>query len=261
MRILNVVAFLAFVGSCVEQGSSKDAVCRHDNGYFQHDDYCDYYYECINGVATLQLCPNGLVFVGKGRGLLQSCDYQKRGGCPDGVRVMGQSPIQTENCDWLWGRFPHKTSCTSYLECWNGTSTNHKCGYSLLYNTKSESCDWPENVQGCQQHPTCKKIPNGPIAIEKSCSRYILCSGGYPYMQRCAAGLAFDPDFLSCKLAETVPGCEPKPTEAPEYEDEEPLPQAPPRQNYQSLDSGSSNQVPPPSRNRQTNRSQYRPGK
>ncbi|KAL1435374.1 hypothetical protein MTO96_010993 [Rhipicephalus appendiculatus] len=89
------------------------SVCRKDNGLFEHEQYCDYYYECEDGVPTLQLCPNGLAFSGKNRGLLNNCDYPHRVGCPDDDgRVMGQSPQSSENCHWQYGVFAHQTSCT-----------------------------------------------------------------------------------------------------------------------------------------------------
>lgn len=67
------------------------AQCKKENGLFVHDQYCDYYYECENGVATEKACPNGLAFTGKGRGLMQNCDYPHRAGCPDSEgRVMGR---------------------------------------------------------------------------------------------------------------------------------------------------------------------------
>jgi len=57
------------------------------------------------------------------------------------------------------------------------------------------------------------------VFIEKSCVRYWLCVGGYPRLQRCAAGLAVNPTSLKCELASTVPGCEPPPTTAPAEEE------------------------------------------
>lgn len=65
----------------------------------------------------------------------------------------------------------------------------------------------------------CKDIPNGAVHIEKSCVRYWLCVGGYPRLQRCPAGLAFNPTALRCELAQTVPGCEPPPTTPATEED------------------------------------------
>ena len=61
-------------------------------------------------------------------------------------------PIGTEHCDWLYGIFGHETSCTRYWTCWNGTATEQLCIGGLLYNENTHSCDWPENVDGCQKH-------------------------------------------------------------------------------------------------------------
>lgn len=61
-------------------------------------------------------------------------------------------PIGTEHCDWLYGIFGHETSCTRYWTCWNGTATEQLCIGGLLYNENAHSCDWPENVEGCQKH-------------------------------------------------------------------------------------------------------------
>lgn len=70
----------------------------------------------------------------------------------------------------------------------------------------------------------CKDIPNGAVHIDKSCVRYWLCVGGYPRLQRCPAGLAFNPTTLRCELAQTIPGCEPPPTTPAPEEDEEESP-------------------------------------
>lgn len=230
MGSLTLVLLAAAFASTVFCQRSKDNVCRKDNGFFEHEQYCDYYYECQDGVATTHLCPNGLAFSGKNRGLLNHCDYPHRVGCPDeDGRVMGQSPESSENCHWQYGVFAHQTSCTRYWQCWNGTSTIQQCPFSLLYNDVMHACDWPDNVPDCQKHPICKDSPNGHIAIEKSCVRYWLCVGGYPRLQRCPAGLAFNPTALRCELADSIPGCEPPPTTQPPDEDAPPQQQARPR--------------------------------
>lgn len=80
-----------------QRGSQAgQALCRQNNGknagFFPHDEYCDYFYECdsATGEAILQACPNGLAFAGAKRGLVNNCDYPHRVGCPDGQRVMGR---------------------------------------------------------------------------------------------------------------------------------------------------------------------------
>ncbi|XP_003745290.1 protein obstructor-E [Galendromus occidentalis] len=226
MRCFVVVAAVAVV-AVTAQRAADNKNCKKPDGLFPHDQYCDYYFDCQNGEAILQACPNGLAFAGKKKGLLENCDYPHKVGCPDeDNRVMGQSPESSDNCHWKYGIFAHATSCTRYWQCWNGTATNQQCPFSLLYNDAAHACDWPDNVPDCQKHPICKDVANGPIPIEKSCARYWLCVGGYPRLQRCSAGLAFNAETLKCELATTVAGCEPPP-EAPEEDEGKPRP--PPR--------------------------------
>ena len=40
--------------------------------------YCDRYWECLTGDQELYDCPNGLVWVGKNRGIADGCDYPWR---------------------------------------------------------------------------------------------------------------------------------------------------------------------------------------
>ena len=42
------------------------------------DTYCDRYWECLTGEQELYDCPNGLVWVGKNRGIADGCDYPWR---------------------------------------------------------------------------------------------------------------------------------------------------------------------------------------
>lgn len=143
-------------------------------------------------------------------------------------------PISTEHCDWLYGIFGHETSCTRYWTCWNGTATEQLCIGGLLYNENAHSCDWPENVDGCQKHrkswmeicfffsraqhdtkmyflcfprviivALCNDDANGNVPLGKSCNRYWQCQGGYPRLQRCPAMLVFDRRSLRCVVPPT----------------------------------------------------------
>lgn len=191
--------------------AQRDSICSAGDGLYPHEQYCDYYYYCEDGVSTLRTCPNGLAFSGRNRGLLDNCDYPHRAGCSEKGIPLGQTPISTPNCPWQYGLYAHERSCTRYWQCWNGTATVHLCPLSLLYNEAVHACDWPTNVPDCQKHPICKDTANGRVALKKSCIRYWQCVGGYPRLLRCAAGLAFNSINLACELAFEVPGCESTP--------------------------------------------------
>ncbi|CAB0016313.1 unnamed protein product, partial [Nesidiocoris tenuis] len=155
-------------------------------------------------------------------------------------------PIGREHCDWLYGIFGHETSCTRYWTCWNGTSTEQLCIGGLLYNENTHSCDWPENVDGCQKHPLCNDDANGNVPLGKSCNRYWQCQGGYPRLQRCPAMLVFDKRTLRCVVPPTE-DCEVPTTIAPppEEEDEGPnVPQGAPPQRGQQQQGGQPQRAP-----------------
>ncbi|CAG0906245.1 unnamed protein product [Darwinula stevensoni] len=130
---------------------------------------------------------------------------------------MADAPIPSEHCDWQYGIFGHETSCTRYWTCWNGTATEQFCIGGLLYNEETRSCDWPQNVQGCQKHPLCGEDPNGNVPLGKSCNRYWNCQGGYPRLQRCPAMLVFDKKSTRCVFPPTedcdIPSTPPPPPE------------------------------------------------
>ena len=60
--------------------------CRKDgepNGFFPDPEQCDLYYECVDGVATPTLCPDGLMFDDRSS-IEAKCDYPFNTDC--GVR-------------------------------------------------------------------------------------------------------------------------------------------------------------------------------
>ena len=125
--------------------------CESKSGVVADAKYCDRYFECVKGKAVNLDCPNGLVFAGKNKGVLNGCNYPERAEyCVGKQRANG--PISTGHCQWLFGLFEHDTSCIKYYTCWNGTEMMLSCPGGLLFNDVAKMCDWPEHVTGCQQH-------------------------------------------------------------------------------------------------------------
>ncbi|RZF39266.1 hypothetical protein LSTR_LSTR012310 [Laodelphax striatellus] len=246
INVLRLAASLLALTSTVSgqqgQKNQQEDPCKVKNRVVADASYCDRYWECVNGQPELYDCPNGLVYAGKNRGVTEGCDYPWRANyCEDKTQANG--PIGREHCDWLYGIFGHETSCTRYWTCWNGTATEQLCIGGLLYNENTHSCDWPENVDGCQKHPLCNDDANGNVPLGKSCNRYWQCQGGYPRLQRCPAMLVFDRRSLRCVVPPTE-DCEVPTTPAPapgeEDDGEQNLPVQPPKpingrqqQNYQ----------------------------
>ncbi|XP_071442389.1 protein obstructor-E-like [Hetaerina americana] len=222
MKTACVLAVLAFAATVSAQKREEPEVdpCKVKGRLSPDTTYCDRYWECVSGQPELYDCPNGLVFAGKHRGVTEGCDYPWRANYCEG-KQFANGPISTEHCDWLYGIFGHETSCTRYWTCWNGTATEQLCIGGLLYNENTHSCDWPENVDGCQKHPLCNDDANGNVPLGKSCNRYWQCQGGYPRLQRCPATLVFDKRSLRCVVPPTE-DCEVPTTPPPEEEEEAP---------------------------------------
>ncbi|XP_014252169.1 protein obstructor-E-like [Cimex lectularius] len=231
----NCLLFAVIVGVALCQKQTQDDPCKSKSRVAADATYCDRYWECQDSQPELYDCPNGLVYAGKNRGVTEGCDYPWRANYCEG-KTQANGPIGKEHCGWLYGIFGHETSCTRYWTCWNGTATEQLCIGGLLYNENTHSCDWPENVDGCQKHPLCNEDPNGNVPLGKSCNRYWQCQGGYPRLQRCPAMLVFDKRTLRCVVPPTD-DCEVPTTVAPppEEADEDDLPNVPqPRPQHQS---------------------------
>jgi len=214
MRILAAAILCSVAGAAMGQFTDP---CKTKTRTSAHESQCDAYYECFDGQAVVQNCPNGLVYLGRRvQGLFGVCDYDFNVDCTD--RPGRNPPISTEHCDWLYGIFGHETSCTRYWTCWNGTATEQFCIGGLLYNEETHACDWPQNVAGCQKHPLCKDDANANVPLGKSCERYWACQGGYPRLQRCPATLVFDKQSRRCVNPPTV-DCEAPSTTTPSPEE------------------------------------------
>lgn len=69
---------LGSVAGQTAAGGQQDP-CQLKTRVVGDETYCDRYWECINGQPQLFDCPNGLVFVGRNRGIAEGCDYPWRG--------------------------------------------------------------------------------------------------------------------------------------------------------------------------------------
>jgi len=223
-----VTLLLTIIASCLISTTTVNAQqiveqpdpCKTKTRVVGDVEYCDRYWECEDQEPVLYDCPNGLVWVGKDRGIADGCDYPWRNPTLCNNKDLANPPISTEHCDWLYGIFGHETSCTRYWTCWNGTATEQFCIGGLLYNEDTHACDWPQNVAGCQKHPLCKDDANGNVPLGKSCNRYWACQGGYPRLQRCPAMLVFDKQRKRC-VAPPTADCDVPPPPPPSEDDEE----------------------------------------
>lgn len=76
-NVANVLNFIFTVNGQKLKGDQEDP-CKTKARVVPDAQYCDKYWECVNGQPELFDCPNGLVFAGKHRGVTEGCDYPWR---------------------------------------------------------------------------------------------------------------------------------------------------------------------------------------
>lgn len=60
--------------------------CRANRGQFPHETYCQQYYNCWDGRATIEECPGKLLF----NPVISACDYPEAVNCGPRLRNPGK---------------------------------------------------------------------------------------------------------------------------------------------------------------------------
>jgi hypothetical protein len=144
-----------------------------DSGAFPHPTYCEYYYDCTNGVDTLIKCPRNFLFDLQYFG----CNYPELTHCqerdrPEGVPGTINPPIVTGGTpppgvcgdDDFYALYPDPDDCTSFYQCSEGVAYHMKCPWPLLYNIEVEACDFQLNVD-CGDRPIPTRLYNWLIDL------------------------------------------------------------------------------------------------
>ncbi|KAK4025488.1 hypothetical protein OUZ56_014554 [Daphnia magna] len=219
-RALIVVAII--IGAASAQNIRSDAfVCPKENGFFAHDISCDKYWKCVDGVATLEVCGNGLAFDDTDpKNNRENCDYVYNIECGDRLEL--EPPISTPHCPSLHGVFPDETKCDVFWSCWNGEASRYQCAPGLAYSRESRVCTWADQVANCKQEevgngficPVTGDVATGAFsrhAHPEDCRQYYVCMNGNAREYGCPLGTVFkiglDDQSGFCADPEEVEGC------------------------------------------------------
>ncbi|KZS12557.1 putative Cuticular protein analogous to peritrophins 3-C [Daphnia magna] len=205
------------------QNIRSDAfVCPKENGFFAHDISCDKYWKCVDGVATLEVCGNGLAFDDTDpKNNRENCDYVYNIECGDRLEL--EPPISTPHCPSLHGVFPDETKCDVFWSCWNGEASRYQCAPGLAYSRESRVCTWADQVANCKQEevgngficPVTGDVATGAFsrhAHPEDCRQYYVCMNGNAREYGCPLGTVFkiglDDQSGFCADPEEVEGCQ-----------------------------------------------------
>ncbi|XP_024872359.1 protein obstructor-E [Temnothorax curvispinosus] len=188
---------------------------------YAHPEDCGAFFLCTNGTLTFEYCENGLLFDGHGA-VHNHCNYNWAVDC--GHRKADYTPISSPGCEYQFGMYPESDSCsTSYIKCVHGDPLQAHCDPGLVYNAKTHTCVWPdelipfcnpETIVGFKcphklppHSPAAKFWPYPRFPVPSDCGRLITCVDGHPRLLTCGEGKLFDSVSLTCLDPEEVPHC------------------------------------------------------
>lgn len=205
--------FCAPVGECPEKDPANPV-------YLPDDKLCTIYYECSNGVAVQNVCPDGLEFSPSKDvcvdPTISDCSapghatvttpppWTTTEPSVEFLDVVGTCPPRDTNITIY---LPDSVNCTVYYVCSNGRPIALTCPGTQEFSPSLNVCvDYVDS--DCAAHVSVRK-PNGecpekdpanPIYLPDTddCTIYYECSNGEPVMNVCPPGQAFNPTLNVC---------------------------------------------------------------
>lgn len=145
-----------------------DCSTAEPNGFFPDLEQCDLYYECVDGVATPTLCPDGLMFDDT-NSIDAKCDYPFNVKCGDREYVQEPEEGIDKRCYRANGFFNHEAEdeCNKFYNCVNGVAYELPCATSLVFDEAEGTCVRPE--QASEFAKVCPEKLEKPAVAGFSC--------------------------------------------------------------------------------------------
>jgi len=209
---------------------SPEFECPEPNGKFRDYEQCDLFYICRKGSASIEFCPEGLLFDDKIPNH-EKCVLPHNVDCGDRIYVQEPSPDRDPKCERANGVFnhPEENVCDKYIQCDNGNAFEFPCPVPLIFDVKVGSCVRKEQASEEAKRCDGEKVfeidgftcPGGetfgpqnllqahPIYPHPTdCRSYFSCyHNKEPNKFGCSEGNVFAADSQTCKPAEEVPEC------------------------------------------------------
>ncbi|KAG5884574.1 hypothetical protein JTB14_015415 [Gonioctena quinquepunctata] len=201
--------------------------CPAKDGQYEDSQQCDKFYKCVDGIATSELCPDGLVFDPLIR-KRNKCDQLFNVDCEDRIDLQPAQPKGV--CPRQNGFFAHEDPavCDKFYNCIHGEHIEITCTVGLHFDEFSGTCVWPDAAgrKGCnakintlkdgfQCPKEGNKDANGNLEVHPKyphptdCQRFYVClNGDEPRDLGCQVGEVYNEESQRCDAPENVPGCE-----------------------------------------------------
>ena len=137
---------------------------------------CNHFYKCLGKEAVAFKCPGNLLFNSK----KNICDWPNNVDCGDKIKS-DDTDIEIEkktdnnqaeklksadaycSTDGSNGVLFIHESCNKFYKCIDGNPVENKCPGMLLFNPKTENCDWPTHVS-CED----RTMPENGLSLKES---------------------------------------------------------------------------------------------
>ncbi|XP_026462456.1 peritrophin-1-like [Ctenocephalides felis] len=197
---------------------------------FANPEDCNSFYQCRKGVPILLPCPNDLQWNDD----IKLCDYPIIDGCKAGNLVKSPRTAATdfipesviERCKRSveGTMLADPEDCAGFYVCSSGVPHNKTCSPGLLYHDSLHVCDWPENVDCCEnggETPEVTVAPKPDTTVDpdiptecspdvdfipnfEDCSSYYQCQGQELILLQCPDSLFWNQDKEMCDFPENT---------------------------------------------------------
>ncbi|KAK5649588.1 hypothetical protein RI129_000617 [Pyrocoelia pectoralis] len=137
-----------FTGREVSNGKFCPLENPEEDILYPHESNCSLFYKCFSGKLVAHTCPPNLYYNPDKK----YCDWPANVNCSteqhNVTNNTGDCPLENPAQDIL---YPHESKCNVFYKCSNGQKVPIECLPGLYFNPKTNSCDWPENVN-CVNH-------------------------------------------------------------------------------------------------------------
>ncbi|XP_023209513.1 protein obstructor-E-like [Centruroides vittatus] len=177
--------------------------CLSERGQFPHEEYCDKYYDCWNGIAHTRQCSDDLLF----NPVTLVCDWPRNVFC--GGRRLRH--IGSQLCPRQFGTFLDPYDCFSFIECVFGKPVRKQCAPGTAFNPTISVCDHLDRVK-CYGRDVVTVAPPTPqdelafrcpsvrglFPFSRNCAKFWLCRNSIPVLLDCPVNQLFDIVKKSC---------------------------------------------------------------
>ncbi|XP_012286653.1 uncharacterized protein LOC105703113 isoform X2 [Orussus abietinus] len=253
--------------SIVAKYSSSGVQCPDESatGQFVYPPDCKFFVNCWAGRAFVQPCAPGTLFNPD----TLECDFPYKVKCyggeladftaPDNLDATGRREplvqgthskpgsanlLEPKCPPHVTGLLAHPADCTKFLQCANGGTFVMDCGPGTVFNPAISVCDWPNNVQGCEdalktdeevslltghqdygskkdtgwssgqnriqkseEKISCPAGHTGQLPHPRDCKKFLQCNRGGTFIMDCGPGTVFNPITTACDWPYKVKGC------------------------------------------------------